>query len=47
MKPWKKPFQKKLRKMHPNLEPWVNAELNNLLVAKIIFPAGIYIGFEN
>ena len=33
-----KPFQQQLRKMHPSLEPLVKKELNNLLVAKIIFP---------
>ena len=33
-----KPFQQKLRKMHPSLELLVKKELNKLLVAKIIFP---------
>ena len=33
-----KPFEKKLRKMHPSLEPLVKKELNKLLAAKIIFP---------
>jgi hypothetical protein len=33
-----KPFQQKLRKMHPSLEPLVKKELNKLLLAKIIFP---------
>ena len=33
-----KPVQKKLRKMHPSLEPLVKKELNKLLAAKIIFP---------
>ena len=33
-----KPFQQKLRKMYPLLEPLVKKELNKLLVAKIIFP---------
>ena len=33
-----KPFQHKLRKMHPSLESLVKKELNKLLVAKIIFP---------
>jgi hypothetical protein len=33
-----KPFQQKLRKMHPSLKPLVKKELNKLLVAKIIFP---------
>lgn len=37
-KPQTKPFQQKLRKMHPNLEPQVKAELNNLLAANIILP---------
>jgi hypothetical protein len=37
MKPQMKPFQQKLRKMHPSLEPQVKAEMNKLLVAKIIF----------
>jgi hypothetical protein len=37
MKPNTKPFQQKLRKMHPNLEPLVKGELNKLLDAKIIF----------
>ena len=32
-----KPFQQKLRKMHPSLEPLVKKELNKLLVTKIIF----------
>jgi hypothetical protein len=38
MKPDTKPFQQKLRKMHPNMEPLVKGELNMLLDAKIIFP---------
>jgi hypothetical protein len=38
MKSQTKPFQQKLRKMHPSLEPQVKAELNKLLVARIIFP---------
>ena len=33
-----KPFQQKLRKMHPSLESLVKKELNKLLTAKIIFP---------
>jgi hypothetical protein len=37
MNPMAKPFKQNLRKMHPNLEPRVKAELNKLLVAKIIF----------
>jgi ribonuclease HI len=38
MKPQTFPFQQKLRKMHPKLEPTVQKELNKLLSAKIIFP---------
>jgi hypothetical protein len=38
MKLQTKPFQQKLRKMHPSLEPQVKAELNKLLAARIIFP---------
>jgi len=33
-----KPFQQKLGKMYPSLEPLVKKELNKLLAAKIIFP---------
>ena len=33
-----RPYQKKLRKMHPGLEPLVKKELNKMLDAKIIFP---------
>lgn len=33
-----KPVQKKLRKIHPNLESQIKKELNKLLKAKIIFP---------
>ena len=33
-----KPFQQKLRKMHPSLEPLIHMELNMLLAAKIIYP---------
>ena len=33
-----KPFQQKLRKYHPSLEPTTKKELNKLLAAKIIFP---------
>ena len=33
-----KPFQQKLRKYHPSLEPTIKKELNNLLTARIIFP---------
>jgi ribonuclease HI len=40
MKPQTLPFQQKLRKMHPKLEPTVQKELNKLLSAKIIFPVG-------
>jgi hypothetical protein len=32
------PFQQKLRKMHPKLEPTIKNELNKLLNDKIIFP---------
>jgi hypothetical protein len=38
MKPQTLPFQQKLRKMHPKLEPTVQKELNKILSAKIIFP---------
>jgi hypothetical protein len=38
MKPQTLPFQQKLRKMHPKLEPTIKKELNKLLNAKIIFP---------
>jgi hypothetical protein len=38
MKPQTQPFQQKLRKMHPKLEPTVKKELNKLLTTKIIFP---------
>jgi hypothetical protein len=38
MKPQTQPFQQKLRKMHPKLEPMVKKELNKLLTAKIVFP---------
>ena len=38
MKPQIQPFQQKLKKMHPKLEPTVKKELNKLLNAKIIFP---------
>lgn len=33
-----KPIQQKLRKIHPNLESQIKAELNKLLKDKIIFP---------
>ena len=35
-----KPVQQKLRKIHPNLESQIKAELNKLLKAKTIFPDG-------
>jgi hypothetical protein len=38
MKPQTQPFQQKMRKMHPKLEPTVKKELNKLLTSKIIFP---------
>ena len=38
MKSQSKPFQQKLRKMHPALEPAVKKDLNKLLTAWIIFP---------
>ena len=38
MKSQSKPFQQKLRKMHPSLEPTVKKELNKLLTSWIIFP---------
>ena len=38
MKPQSKPFQQKLRKMHPSLEPAVKREFNKLLTTRIIFP---------
>jgi len=38
LKPQTNPFQQKLRKMHPSLEPQVQEELNKLLATKIIFP---------
>ena len=37
MKPQTRPFQQKLRKMHPKLESTIKKELNKLLTAKIIF----------
>jgi hypothetical protein len=33
-----KPFQQKLRKVHPSLETLVKKELNKILATKIIFP---------
>ena len=38
MKPEVKPYQQKLRKMHPSLEPPIKKELDKLLSARIIFP---------
>jgi hypothetical protein len=38
MKPQTSPFQQKLRKMHPKLEPTLKKELNKLLNAMIFFP---------
>jgi hypothetical protein len=38
MKPQAQPFQQKLIKMHPKLEPTVKKELNKMLTNKIIFP---------
>ena len=38
MKSQSKPFQQKVRKMHPALEPVVKKELNKLLTTRIIFP---------
>ena len=38
MKPDVKPYQHKLRKMHPSLEPSVKKELDKLISARIIFP---------
>ena len=37
LKEYAKPFQQKLRKMHPSLEPLVKKQLKKLLAAKIIF----------
>jgi hypothetical protein len=37
LKPEVKPFQQKLQKYHPSLEPLMCQELNKLLDAKIIF----------
>ena len=37
MKEGVKPFQQKLRKVHPALEPMIQKELKNLLDARIIF----------
>ena len=38
MTPQTQPFQQKLRKMNPKLEPTVKRELNKLLTTNIIFP---------
>ena len=38
MEPNAKPYQWKLRKMNPKLEPSIKKELNELLGSKIIFP---------
>ena len=38
MKPEVNPYQQKLRKMHPSLEPSVKKELNKILSSRIIFP---------
>ena len=38
MKPNVKPYQQKLRKTHPILEPSVKKELDKLLSTRIIFP---------
>ena len=38
MKPEVNPYQQKLRKMHPSLEPSVKKELDKILLAMIIFP---------
>jgi hypothetical protein len=45
MKPQTLPFQQKLRKMHPKLEPTVQKELNKLLSDKIIFPLDTLNGY--
>jgi hypothetical protein len=37
LRPEVKPFQQKLRKFHPSLEPLMQKELKTLLDAKIIF----------
>jgi hypothetical protein len=37
MKSQTQPFQQKLRKIHPKLEPTIKKELNKLLPAKIVF----------
>ena len=37
MKPEKKYFQQKMRKMHPSFQPQVKDELNKLLDTNIIF----------
>ena len=45
MKEDAKPFQNKLQKMHPLMDPLIMKELNKLLVAKIIFPIFIQLGW--
>jgi hypothetical protein len=45
MKPQTLPFQQKLRKMHPKLEPTIQKELNKILNAKIFFQLGTLNGF--
>ena len=40
MKPEVKPYQQKLRRMHPSLEPSIKKELDKLLATRIIFPIG-------
>ena len=37
MNPIVKPYQHKLRKMHPSLEPSIKKELEKLLKSRIIF----------
>lgn len=39
-----KPFQQKLGKMHPSLEPQVYKELQKLLVPKLLSKLGIHLG---
>jgi hypothetical protein len=47
MNPQTQPFQQKLRKMHPKLQPTVKKELNKLLTTKIIFPVRHTHGYPN
>ena len=42
-----KPFQQKLQKMNPSLEPLVKEELSKLLATKTIFPVHHTIKVEN